>query len=235
MAEPGDGTHASLVATRDASDPSWELRPDRRGRDNSLLIGWPRRDHAVDAGVPGDVALLLARALCGLGSLTFPHPMAYAFNPGPEWRPVLGGLACVLVPDPWRDRPSSHRLPLICTSDPEVARTLFDAEGFSWELLSQVAVLTLGQLVPARLDFSRWKALIERSGRDLERSLTEAGVTAILTPGVDGDVAELITLPPLSYEDVEARLDEECARAGVTFRVVPESSFERALSAGHAE
>jgi hypothetical protein len=214
---------AGMVLTRDPSDQKWEIRPRPAGKHARSLIGWIRERPAVDAGVPDAVARVFARTLCHLGNVTFLHDGARALNDSPEWHVTPEGWACTLTPPGWIRRLVAPRWPLICTARPETSLELFDADGFSWELLAQVANVNPARDAPPKLTYRQVTDLLDRSEHEGEPL---HGLT-IFSPAVDGDFAEIIVFDPLHWEEVETRLHEECVRSGLSFKVVSETEFNR--------
>jgi hypothetical protein len=211
-----------VVLTRDLTDPNWEIRPRPAEKHARGLIGWIRERPAIDAGVPDVVAGVFARTLCGLGNVTFLDQRALALNDSSEWRVTPEGWACTLSPSGWTRRLVAPRWPLICTSRPETSLALFDADGFSWELLAQVAIVNPARDEPPKLTYRQVTDLVDRSEHEGERL---HGLT-LFSPAVDGDFAEIIVFGPLHWEEAEARLQEECVRSGLSFKVVSDAEFK---------
>ncbi len=191
-----------------------------------LLIGWVMSETPIDAGVPSSAEEILARALCRGHRLVFLHPSASA-QPGSSsgWQSVEGGWAYDLRPgtgDRLRGAPS---LPLISTEKAGIARLMFHAEPFSWEMRSQMSLLfPPGSTLP-RLDYPFIFQLWKKAAFHRE-TLLNLGVQGIIFPGVDGDFAECIFLQEASREDFERRLEEECRKAGILWKSVPEDEFK---------
>ena len=124
-------------------------------------------------------------------------------------------------------------LPLLSTRREEAVLGLFDDADHPWWLQGQFALLS-PLAAPPRLSEERplpSEVVVEEWASCLG-DLAEAGVVAVLRPGVDGDVAGLASRSP----DILRQLLEQVCRAaadfGLAFHVAPEDSFMERLSAG---
>lgn len=116
-------------------------------------------------------------------------------------------------------------MPFICTEQAVVARQMFHAEPFSWELRSQMALLfPQGSTLP-QLDYSFIFPLWKKAAFHRE-TLLNLGVQGIIFPGVDGDFTECIFLHKASRGDFEQRLRDECRKAEILWESVSEDEFK---------
>jgi hypothetical protein len=116
----------------------WQLAPPLQAA--SSLIGWrvsPEADR--DSSVPDEVALLLARAVVDVARATFPSSSSEGMSSADivrELRPTSFRLRMRLL----LCRPLNH-LRLVSTSNPEVARVLFDDPAFPWWMQGQLVLI----------------------------------------------------------------------------------------------
>jgi len=216
----------ALRSTRDPTDPCWELRIRPAEGYWLLLIGWVMGRTPLDAGVPSSVAEILTQALCRGNRIVFLHPSASAQSGRSlGWQPIEGGWACDLRPGTVGRLRGAPSLPFICTEQAVVARQMFHAEPFSWELRSQLALLfPQGSTLP-QLDYSFIFPLWKKAAFHRE-TLLSLGVQGIIFPGVDGDFTECIFLHKASRGDFEQRLRDECRKAEILWESVSEDEFK---------
>ena len=225
-------TGTSILACRGARGSQWQLGslPPAHGR--LTLLGWTQAHDAVDAGVPPAVAGLMARALTSTGRVTFPCSFANPVAPG-AWLPWDGDMVRALTGRGLAARIAAklkgtpQDITLICTRRPETALRLFDDAAFPWWMQGQVAVLSEPVSPPPDLDEGRLLALFGEDWTDHAASLAPGGIEGILRPGVDGDVAGLLTLTDDFDQAILAALEKETRLDGLDWAVVSEEEFSR--------
>ena len=120
----------AILLCEEAQEPKWQLQPPPSGR--LALVGWRLAEERVDAGVPDEVASLLARALTAVALVSFPSSS----------EPTGAGktVARPLEPAGRKERLRSvlsrgpSRFFLVSTRGPEVAKSLFEDPAFPWWL-----------------------------------------------------------------------------------------------------
>lgn len=219
----------SLRVCPDVREPQWGLGalPPSRGR--VALIGWSQLPDQPDAGVPDDVAGLLARALTSaarISSLASGQGVA----PTGLWLPCDGNLVRAF-PRPlatrfiarWRGDPV--RLALLSTLRPESVRRMLDDPAFPWWMQGQVLLLSAPGAPPPVVDEGALLALLGDRWTEEAPRLATAGVAAILRPGVDGDVAGLLAQGDAFERQILGALEHEARLAGVDYEVLPEEAL----------
>jgi hypothetical protein len=223
-------TRTSIFACRDARGLHWQLGalPPANGR--LTLIGWKEAGGGPDAGVPAEVATVLARALTSVARVTFPCSSVNPVATG-VWSPLdddlirgltgkgLGGRIVAKL----RGNPAD--IPLMSTRRPETAMRLFDDVRFPWWLQGQVVLLSEPDARPPEIDEESLLALFGEEWMKHAASLAPVGIEGILRPGVDGDVAGLLTLTDAFDQVVLAALERETRRAELDWALLPEKAF----------
>jgi hypothetical protein len=196
------------------------------------LLGWRQAPEPVDGGVPQEVAGVLARAITSTARVTFPctfvsTAVANAWSPmGDDLiRSIIGkGFGARLVAKV-KGKPSA--ITLMSTRRPETALRLFDDAGFPWWMQGQVVVLSTTDAPPPNIDEDTLLALFGDDWANHAPSLGPLGIEGIVRPGVDGDVAGLLSLTDAFDDAVIDALESETRRAGFDWGVLTEDAFAR--------
>jgi hypothetical protein len=225
-------TGTSVFACRDARGGQWQLGPLPPVRGRLTLIGWSQPAEQHDAGVPEEVARVLARALTSVARVTFPcsivSPVATSAT---VWSTQDEDLIRVLTAKGFGGRIAAKlrgtppRITLMSTRRPETARRLFDDAGFPWWLQGQVVLLSEPDAPPPEIDEESLLALFGEEWTGHAASLAPAGVEGVVRPGVDGDVAGLLSLNDGFEEAVLGALETETRLAGFEWALLTEQAF----------
>lgn len=223
-------THTSIFACRDPRGLHWQLGPLPPAVGRLTLFGWSHIAEQQDAGVPEEVAHVLARALISVARVTFPsssvNPVATSV-----WSPQGGDLIRGLTERGFGARIAAKLrgtppdIALMSTRRSETAVRLFDDAGFPWWLQGQVVLLSEPEAIPPDIDEDALVALFEEDWTRHVRPLGPVGVVGILRAAVDGDAAGLLTLTDGFEEVVLAALERETLRAGFDWALLPEGEF----------
>lgn len=169
------------------------------------LIGWPAA-RRTDAGVPAPVRQVLTAALTTLAPVAFltsstpnaSEPYAGGFLLS-RIRREIGRRFAMSGPDAcWR----RERLA-------QAAESLFDHPVFAWTLRAQLACVCAADVALPAPSQSFVDAMLDEDWTDQLPGLFRHGVQAVLRPGVDGDVALLVS----ATTAVEARIRDALVRA----------------------
>ena len=223
-------THTSIFACRDPRGLHWQLGPLPPATGRVTLLGWSQTTERHDAGVPDEVAGVLACALTSTARVTFPSSAA-TDRATRVWSPVGDDLVRALsgkgfgerVVAKLRGRPS--HMALISTRQPETASHLFDDAGFPWWMQGQVVLLSGPDTLPTDLDEEALLALFSEDWTKHAAPLAAGGVDGIMRPGVDGDVAGLFSQSDKFEQRVLDALERETRVAGFDWAVLPEEAF----------
>jgi hypothetical protein len=195
------------------------------------LLGWRQPAEPREAGVPEEVAGVLARALSSVARVTFPASFG-----GPAasnvWSPMDGDLVRVLtakgiggrIAAKLRGTPAD--LTVISTRRPETVTRLFDDAAFPWWLQGQVVLLSVADAPPPEIDEDSLLSLFGEDWTQQAASVVHLGVEGILRPGVDGDVAGMLTFADAFDQAALNALEKETRLAGFDWEVVREEEFE---------
>ena len=186
--------------------------------------------------MPIDVAMVMARAFTSVARVTF---LCTSESDGVTdgWTQLgeefvrtmrKSGLAGFI-------RRFIDRIPrnaaLMCTRRPEIVLRLFDDPAFPWWMQGQVVLLSTPEAGPPELDSEFLISLVDKDDwSNQEKILSEAGILGIVRPGVDGDVAGLLSLASSFEPIVLSALEEESARAGFEWDVLDEDMFSVRLA-----
>ena len=220
----------AIFACRDARGPHWQLGPLPPAHGRLTLIGWSQQPEQHDAGVPEDVARVLARSLTSVARVTFPSSVVRP-SATTVWSHVADDLTRVLdtghiisrVGAKLRGRPAA--IALTSTRQPDTALHLFDDTGFPWWMQGQVVLLSGAETPPPDIDSDALFALFEAEWTESASSLAAAGIAGIMRPGVDGDVAGLLSLTDAFESVVLAALERETLRAGLEWSLLSEDAL----------
>ena len=223
-------TRTSIFACRDARGPHWQLGPLPPAAGRLTLIGWSHSAERHDAGVPDEVAGVLARAMTSVGRVTFLCSSVQSAATS-SWSPLGDDLIRALTGKGFgarlvaklRGTPSD--ITLTSTRRPETAMRLFDDAGFPWWLQGQVVLLSESDAPPPDIDEEVLLALSEEDWTKHAASLAPVGIEGVARPGVDGDVVGLLSLTDAFEQVVLAGLASETRIAGFEWAVLPEEAF----------
>ena len=123
----------------------------------------------------------------------------------------------------------------VTTSEPEIACELFDDPGFPWWLQGQSALITRGESLP-ELDRAMLLAATDPAFTVTQAALSELGAVALVRPGVDGDVAGIVSTSGDVEAEIVSSLEAAAFEARMGWLLVDEESFATFLSdAGRGE
>lgn len=232
-------TQKAILVCENPRREWWQLDTIISGR--FVRLGWQQSlEDAMDGGVPDDVASLLARSMTSVALVTFPR--------SPESGAVIPVTfksedhVRTLRPTAWGDRlraalshsplAVSSRLPssvlLVSTRRPDVAKTLFHDGGFPWSTQGQVVLLSAPDVPPRAID---WRTLIALNDRPVgPDALASLRVDAIVRPGVDGDVAGIMSASDSFERQLLGSIEREAGQSGFSWRVLSEDAFAEELS-----
>jgi hypothetical protein len=216
----------TLVVAFRPTSAKWQLPTSATGQ--LAMVGWHLAGgRGVDGGVPPTVAGVLTRALTRSACLSFldsKEPTESvdvyvkrleASGLGAKVRAMADGLPRAVY--------------LISTRRPEIAQSAFDASLFSWETQGQVLFLSSPLRPSPQLE---WIDMLSITGRESPITcdvLRGIGVDALVFPGVDGDVAGVVSATSAAEARILTDLRAEAEAAGFAWRMVPEDDFIQVL------
>lgn len=187
---------------------------------NSLLVCVDYREPIWE--LPIAVAPGVTRGL--IGWQTSPSPVDAGLPPA-----VASLLASALTEHALLSFPEieGRRTVFVNARGAEVARRAFDSEYFDWSRRAQVIFLSPREAPPPSLSDVHLR--LSQDAQSMHE-LSGAGVTGLLLPGVDGDVAGLYTFNDDLWNESIAALRMACQGAGVEWRSVTETEFAELLA-----
>jgi hypothetical protein len=222
-------TRTRIFVCRDPLRAEWQLGPLPPAAGRMMLIGWKQEPEPVDGGVPAAVAAVLTRALTSLGRVTFPSSMVQASATSGWSRIGSDDVRGLAAPFTGRVAAAMKGTPghvvLVSTTDSETARQAFDDPGYPWWMQGQVLLMSASNAAPPDIDREQLLALLDQDwARGAER-LARSGIAGILRPGVDGDLAALLTVTGGVDDASLAALEREARLASFGWSVVAEEAF----------
>lgn len=190
-------TDKTIFACVDPANAHWQLGPLPPAEGRIILIGWHLSGSPVDSGVPEEIAAILANALTSIVRVSFPisethHGASKKWGNGDDKVRSLGGNLIERVEAALRREPSN--VALLSTRSPKMAARLFGDSAYPWRLQGQVAVLSALDAEPPRIDRKTLLSLIGDDWTKHAAQLHSCGIVGVLRPGVDGDIAGVLSL-----------------------------------------
>jgi hypothetical protein len=111
------------------------------------------------------------------------------------------------------------------TTDPQTLMQAFDDAAHPWSMQGQVLLISAPAEAPPGIDRKQLRALLENEWGDAADALSAPGVIGVVRPGVDGDLAGLLTLTADAERTSLAALEGETRRASFDWSVLTEELF----------
>jgi hypothetical protein len=180
---PPNGGRRETQVSLAAPDPTWRKVSCWPGGATTYVI-WDAIDE--NESVPPAVRATIAAALCDLGLVVFLGGPGWSISN--DWRQVDGGWTGVSkrrLLDWFLRKPS---LRFMASREARIVETLFDQQGFDWNLRGQVAFVLKGDdtIMCAKGCPDRFAACLVS---DPPQRVPQSCI-AILRPGTDGDFDE---------------------------------------------
>lgn len=201
-----------------------------------MLIGWRQIPEPRDAGVPEEVAGVLAQAFTSVARVTFPSSVANPSVTG-VWSPSGDDLSRVLPSRSFTERireslqGMAPDIMLTSTRRPERVMHLFDDAAYPWWLQGQVVLLSGPEAAPPDINREMLLALYRDDWATGAAHLAPAGIKAVFRPGVDGDVAGLFSLSEAFEHALIATLESKTRVAGFDWALLRETEFAQQQAA----
>lgn len=164
-----------------------------------MLLGWNAPSKSIDSGVPEAVRAVLAGALTSIARVSFPvsevprRISKTEMNSDEDQVRLLGtGGPIERAAARLKRMPSS--ITLLSTRSQKTAAKLFEDAGYPWRLQGQVALLSAPDAAPPEVDRQTLLSLMSDDWATHGVQLRSIGVVGVLRPGVDGDVAGVLSL-----------------------------------------
>ena len=202
-------TRTSLFACLEPRRSEWQLGALPPPTGQMMLIGWKKDPEPVDGGVPDDVAHMLARAFTSLGRVSFLSSAVHASSGG-------GWLSSKRAPGP---------ADLMSTTDPQIVVHAFNDAAHPWWMQGQVLLISAPADPPPGIDRKQLLAVLENEWNGTAAPLSALGVIGVVRPGVDGDLAGLLTLTADARKACLAALERETRQASFDWSVLSEDAF----------
>lgn len=223
-----------LLVCMDPAGSHWQLGPLPPAKGRMLLIGWRLTPRPVDDGVPDDVGAILTRALTSIARVSFPVS-EMTRGASKEWshgdvqlRSLGDGGLIEHIKSAFNHAPTSTTL--LSTRAAQAAARMFDDGGYPWHLQGQATVLSLRDAAPPDIDRQSLLSLIADDWAQQLAQLQCSGIVGGLRPGVDGDVAGVLSLSDGFTGDLLDALEHEARRAGFDWQRLPETDFMDTLA-----
>lgn len=216
----------TIFLCADPVQAHWQLGPLPPAIGRMLLIGWRLPAPPVDSGVPAEVAAALASALTAICAVSFP---VSEDGSNDEDATVLDSSNLLeRAKTAFRHEPLTVKL--VSTRHPTTALRLFADPGYPWHLQGQVALLSLDEAATRDIDREPMLQLMSDAWAARVAQLAPAGVLGAVRPGVDGDIAGILSLSDEFSERLLDALEREARSAGLDWLRLSESGFSNALA-----
>jgi hypothetical protein len=196
------------------------------------LIGWRVTPEPDEAGVPALIANVLVHTFATVARATFPSSSLDSVSQT-SWALLGEDYVRGLSPESLagRLRGALKGLPqqivLISSRQPLTLRRMFDDPAYPWWLQGQVTLLSDPEGAPPEIDRDTLLSLIADDWSKRAGALVGLGVRGIVRPGVDGDMAGLLSLTD-DFDKVFLRtLESETRRTGLDWAELEESALIR--------
>jgi hypothetical protein len=203
------------------TEPEWRLHVRPGNGAHVALVGWKTRRPSLDAGVPAEVARLVARAICREAQVTFLD--ASSFDAGAVWEPIGDGWRRVVATPTRVTSGGARAFPLTCTANPKIAAQLFADDEFQWVLRAQMGLLGCPGDPPPAVDHAALRTVLQAHNASLTEWALRWSIPGLVLPGVDGDFLELVAFDDGFAARLHDALVAECHAAKVPWQVVTES------------
>ncbi len=200
----------ALLACTAPTSADWQLGPLPPAAGVVTLIGWHMSSHSVDSGVPVQIAKILATALTSIARISFP-----VSEPRAESDDDIQRI--------------DKKTAMLTTSSANSAIRLFDDDGFPWHLQGQIGILTASNARPFSIAHPQLHALVSDDWASQIARLGAVGVLGAIRPGVDGDVAGVLSLSDEFSHALLVALERAARAAMIDWVSVSEQELRDAL------
>lgn len=229
-------TKTTIVICRDPEGLNRQLVPLLPAIGTITLIGWKRVPEPVDGGVPREVAMMMARAFASVARVTF-FGISEAGAISEDWSPLdedfiraVGKRGLVGRVQQRVDRVPYNAV-LISTRKAETVACLFDEPAFPWWLQGQMVLFSSAVGPPPLLDGRSAISLLDGDDNVGQREIClNAGISGMIRPGVDGDVAGFSSLNSSFEAQLLSALEDESMHSGFVWSVLGKDGFGESLT-----
>jgi hypothetical protein len=204
----------------------WQLGPLHPAKGQIILVGWRLAIIPVDEGVPSLVGLTIASALTSVARVSF--PISEAKNGKDHVQTLASGSLLERAEAVIRHAPLN--VSLLSTHDPKKAIRLFQDLGYPWHLQGQVALLSPLHSDPPAIDRKDLLSLMADDWVERSMQLASRGIVGVLRPGVDGDIAAILSLDDAFTKSLLEALESAARDAAFDWSLLTEHKFIEALS-----
>jgi hypothetical protein len=199
-----------------------------------MLLGWNLPSRPVDSGMPQEVGVVLARALVSIARVSFPAS-EIPFGVSRTWNNSHEDQALLLGSSGLTERAQAllKRTPstvtLLTTRREETVIRLFEDAGYPWRLQGQIVLLSAPDAAPPDIDRQTLLSFIGDDWTKHAEQLRSIGIHCMLRPGVDGDIAGVLTLTKESKQALLDALAHQAQLAKFDWRLLSEKEFADSL------
>src|SRR5690606_3733254 len=109
-----------------------------------------------------------------------------------------------------------------------VARQLFDDPGFPWWMQGQIALISAAE-TSAALERATLLKLMDPMQPIHRADLSALSLKAVIQPGVDGDVAAIISVDAETDAAIVGAIESSARESGFQWKATSEGDFARVL------
>ena len=193
-----------------------------------LLLGWrvgPELER--EGGMSDSVGLLLSGALLRVGVVSYPSSSLPSSSPSTRVRLMNADgigerIRAVLSRTP-------SKMWLVTVTSPSEACQLFDDPGFPWWMQGQIGLLSARDSA-VDLDRATLLKLMDPMRPVRRAELLDLSLKAVVLPGVDGDVAAIVSIDAKTDAAIVAAIEASARESGYQWSIAPEAELAHVLS-----
>jgi hypothetical protein len=223
-------TGKAIFACMNPSGACWQLGPLPPTEGEVMLLGWNLPSKPIDSGIPENVGALLASTFISIARVSFlvsevPYGASKKLTCNDEDQVQILGVCGLLE----RTEAMLKRIPssftLLSTRRKETAIRLFDDVGYPWTLQGQIALLSKPDIEPPCIDRHTLLSITGNNWVQHANRLRSIGVFGVLRPGIDGDIACVLSLTDEFKRAFLDALTHAAELAKFDWRLVSEKEF----------
>lgn len=228
-------SNTSILACRDPREFHWQLGALPPESGSMTLLGWRQLPEPTDSGVPQAVAAVLARALTNVARVTFPSSATKASG-STVWLSRGGDMVREVTSQGLRDHARAvfkghpDKVQLVSTRQPATVMTVFEDAEYPWWLQGEGLMLSAVDAEPPDVDLETLFSFLDDGWTRQTATMAARGLVGMMRPGVDGDVAGLLSLTDAFGRAFLGTLENEARLASLNWEVVDERTFAERLS-----
>lgn len=223
-------TGKTIFACTSPVNTYWQLGALPPAEGDIVLLGWNLPSKQIDSGMPEDVGSILTGALTSISRVNFPISevpngalKTWDNNDTDQTRLLDTSNLIKHIKAVLKHTPPS--VSLLSTRRKETAIMMFKDASYPWCLQGQIALLSAPDAVPPDIDRQTLLSLIGDDWTKHAALLRSMGVYGVLRPGVDGDIAGVLSLTSEFKRTLLEALAHQAQLAKFSWLLLSEKDF----------